>query len=113
MGEKPELFAELVRQTFIAEGEKYDEAVRSWQEGIDLSFGEDERVPEPVLEPAPVPSRADLSLPDEPASSRIIGEDDRRRVLHQEISRRGPGPDSDAEARRYEDYEFADFLRST
>jgi len=113
MGEKPELFTELLLQISIAEGEKYDEAYRGWQEGLDLSFGEYERVPEPVPETTRVSPRATLSAADETTDSRIIGEDSRRRVLHEKIFVDRPNPGGDTEQRRFEDYEFADFLRST
>ena len=113
MGENPELFTELLLQISIAEGEKYDEAYRSWQEGLDLSFGEYERVLEPVPETTRVSPKAALPPADEPADSRIIGEDARRRVLYEKISTERPDSDSDSEQRRFEDYEFANFLRST
>jgi hypothetical protein len=112
MGEKPELFVELLRQISIVEGGRYDEAYRCWKEGLDLSFRKNERIPEPVFETAQFPPRPALSPTDEPAHSRIIGEDNRRRVLHQKVFTDRFDPDSDAKARQREDYEFADLLRS-
>jgi hypothetical protein len=115
MGENPEPFAECaewVRQIFIAEGERDDETYRSWQEGLDLSFRQNERVPEPVLEATPLPPRAAAAPTEETTDNRIIGEDDRRRVVHQKVSSRGSDYDSDAESKRFEDIEFANFLRS-
>ncbi len=113
MGESPEPFVDLLRQISAAEGEKYDAAYRSWEEGINLSFRKNRGVSEPVLETPQLPARASLPLPEEPAHSRIIGENDRRRVLHQEMLTSRSDPDSDAEQRRFEDYEFASLLRST
>lgn len=113
MGEKPELFVELLRQIFIVEGERYDEAYRSWQEGLDLSFEKYEGVPKPVPESARVLTTTALPPADEPADSRIIGEDSRRRVLHEKVLADRSDSYSDAKQERSEDYEFADFLRST
>ena len=113
MGENPGLFVELLLQISIEEGEKYDKAYRSWKAGLDQSFGEYEAVPRPVPKAARLSPRATLPTEDEPVDSRIIGEDSRRRVLHEEVLARRADSRGDAEPERSEDYEFADFLRST
>jgi hypothetical protein len=113
MGENPGLFAELLLQISIEEGEKHDKAYRSWKAGLNQSFGEYEAVPRPVPKATQLSPRAALPTEDEPADSRIIGEDARRRVLHEEVLANRPDPRGDTESERSEDYEFADFLRST
>ena len=81
MGKNPVLLEELLLQISIEEGEKYDEAYRSWREGFDLSPEEDEVTPEAEPESTQSPTVAAMPPGVEANYERIIGEKDRRKVL--------------------------------
>ena len=86
MGETPVLLHELLLQISIAEGEKYDEDYRSWQEGFDLSSEESEVTPGIVPESIEPPTVAARPPGVEAGVNRVIGEKDRRRVRVGQVS---------------------------